>query len=78
MDSSVPQQVVAPAEHRGVGELCAQIFLPKVGVRVEVHDAEFRVFLRRGAHRAEGHEMFPAEEEGKFSRVKHAARKRFD
>lgn len=42
----------------------AQIFAAKVGVRVEVHDMQIGKRARRGAYRAEGDEVFSADEKG--------------
>ena len=50
MDAAVPYQLVAAAQHTSVAELRAQIVVPQVGVGVEVHDMQIRVFLHRSPH----------------------------
>ena len=63
MDAAIPYQLVAAAQHAGVAELCAQIVVPQVGVGIEVHDMQIRVFLHRSPHRAQRDQMLAAQQQ---------------
>ena len=63
-NSAVAQKFVTAAHDARVRKFRAQIFAAKVGVRVEVHDMQIGIRAESGAHRAEGDEVFSADEKG--------------
>ena len=54
---------MAAAQHAGVAELCAQIVVPQVGVGIEVHDMQIRVFLHRSPHGTQCDQMLTAQQQ---------------
>src|SRR5262249_17082200 len=53
----------AAAEGRTVEELAAEVFVPRVGMSVEVHDAERPVAARDGSENGQRHRMIAAHAE---------------
>ena len=67
VDPPVAGQLVAPPHHAGVAELRAQVVIPQVRMRVKVDDVQVRVFPDRRPHRAQRHQVLPADEEGQLA-----------
>ena len=63
MDTAIPYQLVAAAQHTGVAELRAQIVVPQVGMGIEVDDVQVGVFLHRSPHRAQRDQMLAAQQQ---------------
>src|SRR2546422_1690297 len=66
------------AERRAVEELRAEVFVPRVGMGVEVHEAEAPVAPRERAQDTERHGMIAADADGRRSVGDHLGDPRFD
>ena len=67
MDAPVAHQLVAAPQHAGVAQLCAQIVVAQVGVRVKVDNVYLRVMSEYRAEAAQRHQMLAAQQHGQLA-----------
>ena len=67
----IAEDIPDPSDHRRVRKLRAEIFVPEIGMGIEMDNAQLRLPSRRGTHRAESHQMLAAYHERELARAQY-------